>query len=512
MVMVSDAKRIAMNTLLSYVVSLVSLGLVLFSSRWALAELGEVDFGLYSLIGSVLTIVVFLNAVLSRGDARFFAVGIGEGDGDKLSRVFNSSFSIHIVMPVIIFVLFFFVVEYLIIHYFVIPPDRIATTQWVFRITLLASFVSMIAVPYSTLLIANQKIILYSLISLLQTFNIFIGSYLLKYYDGDKLLVFTLIVASAHVLSNILQIVVSRCKYRYSKIHLKYFFEKTYTKALIKFSFWNMVGDLGHLVRTQGISIIVNLLYGPTANAALGIANQVSMQTSQLTNTLSGASSPEIYKRVGQGRMTDANRLAYYTTRIGIALMLMLSVPVMFNIDYILQLWLENIPEGTNVLCICFIIMFLVEKIVLGHYVMLIAINKISAVQTVILLSYTMAVVFPFLGFNYFGLLGIGLSCILSMLLSRGAILYYVKKYLFISLGEYSKSIIIPYGISLLLVCCCYYGYSFVNIHSLLELIGMCSILFLFTGIISYRLIFSRNDRNWILSSIQHRFFTHRRL
>ena len=512
MVMISDAKRIAVNTVMSYIVSLVSLGLVLFSSRWALAELGEVDFGLYSLIGSVLTIVVFLNAILSRGDARFFAIELGQEDEDKLSRVFNSSFSIHIVMPVIVFVLFFFVVEYLIIHYFVIPPDRITTTQWVFRITLLASFVSMIAVPYSTLLIANQQIILYSLILLLQTFNIFLGSYLLRYYDGDKLLLFTLIVALAHILSNIIQIVASRCKYRYSEIHLKYFFEKTYTKALIKFSFWNMVGDFGHLVRTQGVSIIVNLLYGPTANAALGIANQVSMQTSQLTNTLSSASSPEVYKRVGQNRMTDANRLAYYTTRIGIALMVMFSVPVMFNIDYILQLWLENVPEGTNILCVCFIIMFLVEKTVIGHYVMLVAINKISVVQTFIFLSYSMSVVLPFLGFDHFGLLGIGLSCILSMLLSRCVILYYVRKYLFISLADYVKTIIIPYGISLLLICCGYYAYSFVNVCNIFELIGMCLFLLLFTGMVSYRIIFSRSDRERVFNSIQRRLFARRRL
>ena len=129
-------KRIAVNTIVSYGRTLLSVCLVLFSSRWTLQQLGAVDYGLYNLIGSILIIVVFLNTVISNGDSRFFALGIGKGDKKELSKVFNTSLSIHLFMPLVIVFIGFFIGEWAIRDFLVVPAERLQSTLWVFRITM----------------------------------------------------------------------------------------------------------------------------------------------------------------------------------------------------------------------------------------------------------------------------------------------------------------------------------------------------------------------------------------
>ena len=252
-------RRLVVNTLVSYSRTLFSVVLVLFSSRWALKELGEVDYGLYNLISSVLLIVVFFNTVISNGDARFFSVGIGKNDKEELSKVFNTSLSIHLCMPVIIGILGLIVGEYLIRNVLNIPIERIETMLMGFRIILFASIISMITVPFSTLFIAYQNIIEYTMISLVQTILIFFSAFSLRYMYTDKLLTYVTLVSIAQIITYLLQYLISRHKYECTKIRVRYFFDRYYTIKIIKYTFWNLLADFGFLVRSQGISVVVNL-------------------------------------------------------------------------------------------------------------------------------------------------------------------------------------------------------------------------------------------------------------
>lgn len=492
---VTGGKRIALNTTISYMRTIIGVIIVLFSSRWALQSLGVIDFGLYNLIGTILFIVVFLNTVLSNGDARFFSIAIGKGNQLEINKIFNTSLSLHLVMPLIIVLVGLFVGEPIIRYLLVVPTERLEATIWAFRITMLTSFFTMASIPFSTLFIAYQNILEYSIITFIQTTLIFFSAYSLRFFQGDKLIVYTILVSLSYIITNTLQIYCSLRKYKNIKIKKEYFFTSKYCKSIIKYSFWNMLGDFGHLIRTQGISVIVNLYFGPQGNAALGIANQVAMQACNLTNSMSTAFSPELYRRVGEKQFESAKKLAGYSTKAGLFLMFILCIPIVYNIDDMLRIWLGVVPKGTSSLCLCFIVMFILEKATLGQHALLRALNKIALVNAFIMLSYCMTVVFPFFGLLNWGVLGIGISCLLSMFLSRLFILYCVKKYTEFSLSIYIKDVIFPLLYTFLLSIMGLYFYENVIINSLLDLILYSGALFSISVCLVFYLIFNKNER-----------------
>lgn len=422
--------KIILNTIASYSRTIISIVFVLFSSRWVLAALGISDFGIYSLVGSILAIVVFLNTILANGNSRFIAIAIGENNKETVKELFKTITVIHTVIPIIILILGYFIGVYAIENWLDIPVNRVSTTITVFQVAIISSAFAMIAVPYTASFIANQNIVTYSLITLLQSFLYFVSAFLLRYFHTDSLVTYAFLMSISNTIIYILLIVVAMKKYDYCRHFLSASFNVSKAKEIIKFAFWNFLGSFGHLCRTQGISIIVNLQFGTQGNAALGIANQVATQSANLTNALGSATSPEVYKRIGANSQESANELCFSISKFGTCLILLLSTVIITNIDDLLLLWLKTVPSHSSVLCICFMLMYILEKIPMGQNTYLSGINKVSSVQTLTLISYLLSIVFPFMGFTkVFGIEGIGVSCVLSMLLAILSVLYCYNRY-----------------------------------------------------------------------------------
>lgn len=251
-------------------------------------------------------------------------------------------------------------------------------------------------------------------------------------------------------------IVVAMTKYSYCRKFWKYRFDAARAIEIVKYAFWNFIGSFGHLCRTQGVSIIVNLFFGTQGNAALGIANQVATQSANLTNALSSATSPEVYTRIGKNDFVSANNLSISISKFGTCLILLLSSVIICNLEELLFLWLTNVPPYTKELCLCFILMYILEKITMGPNIYLSGINKIALVQTLTLICYLLSIVFPYLGLiNLFGIVGVGIACVLSMFLAIISVQYCYNKYSgFTSLKVFLKLIFVSfplYGLSLLL-------------------------------------------------------------
>lgn len=502
----SAGKRIAINTTVSYSRAIIGMVLVLFSNRWALAALGIDDFGIYNVVGSVMTIIVFLNTILASSDSRFFALAIGKGDSEEMNKLFNVFFSLHIIVPVIVVSIGYFIGVWLIQNFLVIPSDRIDDAILVFRITMVSSFISMMAVPFSTLLLAYQDIIIYSIVELIQSICIFLSAYLLRFsfLTDNKLILYTILMSSSYILMYALMILLSSSKYKCTRIRLKYFWDKQLSKEIVQYSFWNMIGEIGHMVRTQGIAIVVNLLWGPKGNAALGIANQVSVQASNLTNSMATSISPEIYRRVGEGD-SSATTLCNYASKIGLFLIFILGIPLIFNIDSILELWLIEVPESTGILCTCFIFMYIIEKFSLGQLFYLRAKGKVTMVNLIIFICYSLSVVFPYCGLSNLGVAGIGVSCIISMLLSRIGIFYCVNKYVKYDMTPFFKDTVYPaVAITTLLTICVLTGIRLYT-QSLGLLLVEVFVVFGVTLLGCFYILFNKEERNRIVMAVLNR-------
>lgn len=422
--------RIIINTIASYSRTIIGIIFVLFSNRWVLDSLGVSDFGIYSLVGSILTIVVFLNTILANGNSRFLAISIGRKNEESVKELFKTIVVIHTIIPIVVIIVGYIVGIYAIENWLEIPDTRISATISVFQVSVISSLFAMIAVPYTALFIANQNIITYSLITLVQSFLYFISAYLLRYFQSEHLIIYACLMSASNIIIYSMIILIATKKYTYCN---KFWFSKfniSKAKEIVRFAFWNFLGNLGHLCRTQGISIIVNLEFGTQGNAALGIANQVATQSANLTNALGSATSPEVYKRIGEGNFDSANRLCNSISKFGTFLILLLSTIIIANINDLLSLWLTKVPPYTSELCICFILMYIFEKIPMGYNTYLSGINKISLVQTLTLFCYLLAIVFPYIGFTQiWGIVGVGLSCVVSMILATLSIVYCYNKY-----------------------------------------------------------------------------------
>ena len=438
-------KLIASNTIVTYSRTILNVFLSLYSTRWVLQELGENDFGLYSLVGSLLIVLVFLSEKIINGVSRFYAYEIGRSDYIAVQKYFNSAISINIIFSFFFIFLSLTIGEYFITNILEIPLTRIYDSILVLRISVFSTVLSLIAAPYVAMFTAKQNLIDLSLTLILQSVLSFIGIYCMRFFVCDKLLLYTILMCIVYIITYSIQIY--RARHLYSECHIKreYLFEKRRIIELTKFSFWNLLADLGHLVRTQGIN----------------------------------------------------------SCKIGIILMLYFSVPLITEIDYILKLWLNNVPKGTSVLCISIITMFIIEKTTLGLEILLQAKGKIAKAQTTIAISYSLSILLAFIMIKAnIGLLSIGAACILSMILSRIGIIFCAKEVTHIELTDWFLGLVIPIIILSLLL----FSFSFLITNlfnaSIGRLIANILLNAILTTFLSFLILFNHQIRKRIINFI----------
>ena len=85
-----NSRRLARNTLLLYFRMFLLLLIGLFTSRVVLRTLGVEDYGVYNVVGGVVTVFTFLTNSISAAISRYLAVGLGKGDPVQLRRIFST--------------------------------------------------------------------------------------------------------------------------------------------------------------------------------------------------------------------------------------------------------------------------------------------------------------------------------------------------------------------------------------------------------------------------------------
>lgn len=499
----SSGKRIIYNTAITYIRSIVGAGLALFSSRWVLAELGESDFGLYALVGSIIIFITFFNSVMSGSASRYFAYELGRGAENEVNKWFNAAFSIHLLVPLILIIIGWPIGEYCISYFFDIPNGRIAASLWVFRLSLLAAFFGMLSVPFIAMFSAKQQFVELALCGILQSILIFVAAYILKFVSGDKLIYYSVFMVAISVFIQIVQIFRAWKLFRECKINRKFWFEKSRFIQLIKFASWNVIGNAGHLIRTQGLTMLTNISFGTKGNASLGVANQLSNQTSVLANALSNAISPEIIRSEGLGNRDRAIKLAYQAAKMGTILILLLTIPILTETNNILSLWLIHVPEGAGILCRLMVVMFMLEKTTLGQYVLLQAIGKIAKEELYVGILYSLSIVcaWVFIQMGQ-GISAIGWACVCTMAISRFCVVYLVKKYLFIPISHWLYKIILPYILLIIVSLLFSYLIVFLFDESIYRVIINFISNFCIVSLSSYYFFLEPEEKKYLLSYI----------
>ena len=377
----SSSKVILLNTIATYVRSVIAAGLALFSGRWVLAALGASDFGLFNVVGAIIVFIGFLNGVLSASASRHMAFAIGRGDSDEVNGWFNTALNIHCLIPIALIALGLPIGEYCVRNVFTIPPDRISACLWVFRMSLLTTFVSMVSVPYTAMFSAKQCLTETALWGSFQSLLNFAFAYVLTLLKGDLLLVY----AGFGMLSNLLLqgILILRARALFPECRCRFerWFDRKRFAELFSFAAWSLFGTIGFVLRNQGSAILLNLRFGPRVNAAFGISNTVLYQTSSLSTAMMSAITPEMTAREGRGDRTRMIDLAIRACKFSSLLVMLFAIPLLMETKYILTLWLREPPLYTSVFCRLMLFALLVEQISIGHAWAVYASGKIAVYQ-----------------------------------------------------------------------------------------------------------------------------------
>jgi O-antigen/teichoic acid export membrane protein len=381
---VKTANRIVYNTAATYARTLLGIGMGLFSSRWILSALGASDFGLFSLVGSLMVFVTFFNNVMATSSSRHFAFALGKDDAADVSIWFNSSLIIHIVLATVLAMIGWPIGEAVIRTYLAIPAGRMSTSLWVFRISLVTSYIGMLSTPFIGMFTAKQRIAELAFWNILQSFLILVTAWMLLNTSGDRLLLYALFVGGIHCFIFLGKALRASFIFQECQIRLTKETRLGRIKELFFFSFWNMIESSAGLLRNQGSAILLNLYHGPIANAAYGVTKQVSSYTNQFSAAMLSALSPEMTTREGAGNRKSMISLSYRASRIGTMLSCVFAIPLILNMDYILRLWLETPPPNTTELCQLILSAFLVARLTSGQVLAIQAYGKIALYQSVV--------------------------------------------------------------------------------------------------------------------------------
>ena len=358
---VIDQKRIAKNTAILYVRMLFIMVVSLYTSRVILSTLGEVDFGLYNVIGSIVIAFSFLNGVLSSACSRYFAIELGRKDEKALNNVFNLNITLFLVLGVVIFILAETIGLWFMNHKMQIPPDRMGAAQWVYQCSVVAFVINMIAAPYRSIVTAREDMKVHAYCSVVEAVLKLMIVYVLTVIPYDKLSIYAILNLGLSV--GVGAFYHFYCRHYYKECRFSFYFERKLFVEIFHYTKWQVLGAIADIGKNSGVNIILNMFFGALLNAARGIAYQVNMNINQFVVNFTMSFNPQIIKSSAVGETKEMMNLVFFSSKISYFLLFVLVFPVCVEINPILAVWLGEVPEYTAIFCRLTLLASLVDSL-----------------------------------------------------------------------------------------------------------------------------------------------------
>lgn len=357
----SNNKTIAKNTAMLYIRMLVIMIVSLYTSRVILKSLGFVDMGIYNVVGSIVLFLGFINNSMSIAVQRFLTYDMGKNDQKALINTFNTSILIHILIVCIIFVLAEIFGLFMLENILNIPLDRLNAAKFVFQMSILTCCIGIVRVPYNALIISYEKMGVFAYLSILEAITSLVFAHILTNAHTDRLKLYAVLMMFSMLIISIAYIIY--CRIQFKEIQFKFNWDKKTFKRLLGFASWSALGELAWGFTLQGVNFVLNTFFGPLVNTARGISYQVQSIVMRFVSSFQTAVNPQITKRYAADEKESLYSLVFRTTCFSYYLVIVLSLPLMLNIDFILILWLDEYPECTKIFCILILVNCLIDII-----------------------------------------------------------------------------------------------------------------------------------------------------
>ncbi len=376
----SDNKLIAKNTLLLYARMILVLGVSLYTSRIVLATLGVVDYGLYNIVGSVVTMFVFLRSAMGNATNRYISFTLGKGDDQELKIVFSTSLIIHIALALLIVVLAETLGLWVFYKHLSIPPERMNAAFWAYQFSILTTAVGVMSVPYDADIIAHERMSAFAYISILDVTLKLIMVYLLTYISFDKLILYSFFLFGIQVINRIIYGVY--CNRHFPESRFSLIIDKSLMKEMFSFASWNLIGNMAAIGSSQVLNIFLNMFFGPVVNAARGVANQVQGAVKGFILNFQYAVIPQITKTYATDNLNRMHMLIISSSKFSFFLFFVLALPIMLEAKFVLGIWLVEVPDHTVAFMRLILVIMFFESLEQPLHTANLATGKLKKFQT----------------------------------------------------------------------------------------------------------------------------------
>ncbi|MBO7230443.1 MAG: lipopolysaccharide biosynthesis protein [Bacteroidaceae bacterium] len=375
-------KAIAINSAILYSKLIICTICGLFTTRYALKALGVDDFGLFSVLGSIISFIAIFNTIMISTSNRFISVAIGKGDNENTNEQFNICLLIHIAISVMTLCIALPVGDFYIDNILQYSGAR-SEAFLVYLFTVIGSAISFIGVPYNGLLMAKERFWVFSLTDVVSHMLRLAIAYLLVHFFKEKLLIYALAQGILTMMPTL--IYHTYCRVRFKEItKFKLCRKKEEYKKVLTFSGWVSYGAFAYVAKGQGAAVIVNTFFNTAMNTALGLANTVGTLLQTVSNSISQPIAPQITKSYVAGNTKRTDELLKMSTKYTYLLMLFISLPFLKETEWILGLWLGNVPEHVSVFTVLIIIDTLIASLNSGISNIIFASGRIKLYQILI--------------------------------------------------------------------------------------------------------------------------------
>jgi O-antigen/teichoic acid export membrane protein len=376
-----SANRVILNTGFLYGKIVITIFIALYSTRLILNALGEVDFGIFNLIGGVIAMLSFINGSMVIATQRYLSISLGAGDMNRLKDVFRSAVLLHLVISFGIVILLELLSLFLFHGYLDIPAERLKTAKIIYQFMVVSTLFTINAVPYDASINTHENMLFDAIIGIFEASAKLGIAIWLVYSHLDKLVLYGLLMASLTIVIRIIKSTYCIKKYEECQAKVRHGVDIPLVKEMISFAGWNLFGYFCSVLKSQGLAIMLNKFFGIKINAAYGVTNQVNSNIKVFSTNMVRAIMPQITKSEGGGDRERMLRLSVLASKMSFFLLAFFAVPILIEMPFVLKVWLKTVPENAVIFCQLTLVISMMYQITIGTMTAVTSVGNIKAFQ-----------------------------------------------------------------------------------------------------------------------------------
>lgn len=484
---------IAINSLLLYARMFITSICALLTTRFALQALGVVDYGLFSVLGGLISFIGIFNTIMLSTSNRFLAVAIGRGDVDNINKVFNVNLLIFFAIAIITLLVCFPIGNWY-IYKFINYEGQINNAIIVFTISIIGAVISAIGIPYNGLLMAKERFFVFCIIDVISHIIRLFVSYLLIFYFDQKLVIYTATLAITTALPTFVYYVYCRKVY-FEFVKFRLITDRKLYKDVFSFSGWVGIGAVAMICKNQGASLLVNAFFNTIMNTALGIANSIIAYIQMFSNNVVQPMMPQITKAYAAGNLERTNELLVMSTKMSFMMMFLVSSPFLVCPEWIISIWLGYVPQYSVSFLILLIVDSLIQSLNSGVSNIIFASGKVRGFQICVSILNISSIIIAYIALNF----GYAVYVLFFVYIVISCIKLFVIQYILHRTINYNNSLLVrdSYIPSVIIILLFIPMLFFpLTIHPIIKI--LISVIYL--ALIEFMIGFNKNERGKVVN------------